>query len=241
MEKRIQKNSLSQQVVDYLLAQIESGALKPGDRLPGERDFAEQLGISRVPLREAIAALSAIGVLEKRQGDGNYVAFLSPDAVGRILRTYTALNATLAADLFEARVLVEGDAARLAARNATQEDLDALEELLTRMEQAVPAFEAGHVTLADMLELDDAFHLQCAAASHNQFYIQFVGIVHAAGTNMGLYEEAYGKHPEKYFDSVAYHRRLLHAICAHDEQQAEAVMRGHIDRIQAQVRGEGPV
>ena len=63
MEQPIQKTSISQQVVDYILERINCGAWRPGDRLPGEREFAETLGISRVPLREAISALCAIGIL----------------------------------------------------------------------------------------------------------------------------------------------------------------------------------
>ena len=233
MSSIIQKTSVSQQVVDYILGQIDRGVLNRGDRLPGEREFAESLGISRVPLREAIAALTAMGVVEKRQGDGSYIAGFSPDALGRILRTCTMLDHGLAADLFEARALVEGAAARLAARNATDEDVEALYEEIGRMEEAVPAYIKGKKRLADMLMLDDLFHLRCAAASHNQFYIQFVNIVHTTGTDMGLYERTYGRRPEKYYDSVKFHRRVADAIASRDEDTAEDIMREHIESIRA--------
>ena len=235
----IQRTSVSQQVVDYILRKIDRGELKRGDRLPVEREFAESLGISRVPLREAIAALTAMGVVEKRQGDGNYIAGASPDALGRILRTYAVLDHGLAADLFEARALVEGAAARLAARSATQEDVEALYEEIGRMEEAIPAYIAGKKRLADMLMLDDLFHLRCAAASHNQFYIQFVSIVHTAGTDMGLYERTYGRFPEKYHDSVKFHRRVADAVAAGDEQAAEDAMREHIESIRTNTEEEG--
>ena len=233
MPNIIQKTRVSQQVVDHILDQIDRGELKRGDRLPGEREFAQSLGISRVPLREAIAALTAMGVVEKRQGDGNYIAGFSPDALGRILRTYTMLDHTLAGDLFEVRALVEGAAARLAARNATEEDVDALYEEIDRMEEAIPAYIKGKKRLADMLTLDDLFHLRCAAASHNQFYIQFVNMVHTTGTDMGLYERTYGRHPEKYYDSVDFHRRIADAIANRDEDAAEDIMREHIESIRA--------
>ena len=234
----IQKTSVSQQVVNYVLDLIEKGDLKPGDRLPVEREFAESLGISRVPLREGISALSALGIVEKRHGDGNYIAGFSSDIMGRILRTYTLLEGTLADDLFEARSVVEGAAARLAARNATQEDLDAMEAEIQAMESAIPDYINGNKRLVDMLELDDLFHLRCAAASHNEFYIQFVNIVHMAGTDMGLYERTYGRQPEKYYDSVKFHRQLLNAIHDRNETLAQEVMCSHIDSIRLNAEPE---
>lgn len=238
MEKIIQKTSVSQQVMDYILGCIDRGELKQGDRLPGEREFAEYLGISRVPLREAISALSAIGIVEKRQGDGNFIASFSPDVLGRILHTYTMLDHTLADDLFEARSMVEGVSARLAARNATAEDVAALQEEVDRMEQAVPAYIRGELQLSDMLQLDDLFHLRCAAASHNQFYIAFVNIIHNAGTDLGLYERTYGRHPEKYYDSVKFHRQLADAIAHRDELLAQDIMCRHIDSIRSSTEEE---
>ena len=231
MTTPIQKNSVCQQVVNHVLDMIEKGKLKPGDRLPVEREFAESLGISRVPLREGISALSALGIVEKRHGDGNYIAGFSPDILGRILRTYTLLEGTLADDLFEARSVVEGAAARLAARNATDEDLAAMENDIAAMEAAIPDYIEGKKRLGDMLQLDDLFHLRCAAASHNEFYIQFVNIVHMAGTDMGLYEKTYGRQPEKYYDSVKFHRQLLDAIRSRDEVLAQEVMCSHIESV----------
>ena len=231
MSAPIQKTSVSQQVVNYVLDLIDRGELKRGDRLPGEREFAESLGISRVPLREAISALSALGIVEKRHGEGNFIAAYSPDILGRILRTYTMLDHSLADDLFEARSVVEGAAARLAARNATAQDIEALREDIRQAEEAIPDYVAGKKRLADMLALDDLFHLQCAAASHNEFYIQFVAIVHTAGTDMGLYELTYGRQPERYYESQEYHRRLVDAIESGDEQLAQDIMCRHIDSI----------
>ncbi|MCI8538207.1 MAG: FadR family transcriptional regulator [Oscillospiraceae bacterium] len=232
MEQIIQRTSISQQVVDHLLDRIDRGELKPGERLPGERDLAASLGISRVPLREAISALCVIGVLEKRQGSGTFVSSFSPQTLGRILRTYTMLDGSLTGNLFEARMAVEGTAARLAAENASQEDIQNLSARIDEMEEAIPAYIRGEKTLTDMLALDALFHLQCAAASHNQFYLQFVSIVHTAGTDMGLYEAVYGQDREKYWESVEHHRRILAAIAAGDGRQAESAMSGHIQAIQ---------
>ncbi len=231
MANPIQKTSVSQQVVDYILGCIDKGELKRGDRLPGEREFAESLGISRVPLREAISALSVMGIVEKRHGEGNFIAQSSMDVLGQILRTSTILDGSLAEDLFETRGMVEGTSARLAARNALPEDIEAIREALRLMEEAVPKYIAGEKLLSEMLALDDLFHLRVAAASHNRFYIQFVNIMHTAGTDMGLYEKAYGRHPEKYRESLEFHRELTEAIAAKNEALAQDIMCRHIDSI----------
>ena len=239
MENIIQRTSISQQVMDHILNLVDSGKLHPGDRLPPERDFAASLGISRVPLREALSALCVLGVLDKRQGSGTTVASFSPETLGRILRTYTMLDNTLSGSLFEARMAVEATAARLAAKNASRSDVDALSRRLAEMEEAIPAYVRGEMGLADMLALDDLFHLQCAAASHNQFYIQFVNIVHTAGTDLGLYEAVYGSNREKYYESAADHRRVLDAIAAKDGRRAEEAMEAHIRAIRANTEGRG--
>ena len=227
----IQKTSVSQQVVDYVIGCINRGELKQGDCLPGEREFAESLGISRVPLREGISALAAMGIVEKRHGEGNFISQFSSDVLGRILRTYTLLDHTLANDLFEARALIEGAAARLAARNSTEADISALHDMIRQMEADVPAYVRGELSLSYMLKQDDLFHLQCAAASHNEFYIQFIHIMHTIGTDMGLYENTYGKTPEKYYSSLDFHKRLVEAIAAGHELQAQDIMSHHIDSI----------
>lgn len=231
MPNLIQKTSVSQQVVDHILGCIDRGELKRGDRLPGEREFAEQLGISRVPLREAISALALMGIVEKRHGEGNYIAQSNMDVLGQILRTSTMLDRSLADDLFETRGMVEGTSARLAARNAAPEDLAAILEAIELMEKAVPAYIAGDMLLTEMLALDDLFHLRVAAASHNRFYIQFVNIMHTAGTDMGLYEKAYGRHPEKYYESLEFHKALAAAIEARDENLAQDIMTRHIESV----------
>ena len=237
MENIIQRTSISQQVMDHILNLVDRGELRPGDRLPPEREFAASLGISRVPLREAISALCILGVLEKRQGSGTTVASFSPETLGRILRTYTLLDNTLSGSLFEARMAVEATAARLAAQNASPEDVERLSGLLSEMEAAVPPYVRGEKRLADMLALDDLFHLQCAAASHNQFYIQFVNIVHTAGTDLGLYEAVYGTDREKYYESAADHRKVLDAIATGDGRGAEEAMTAHIRAIQTNTEG----
>ena len=120
----IQKQSMSAQVIDHILGQIESGELKPGDKLLNERDFAEQLGISRVPLREAMCALTALGILTTRQGDGTFVNHFNEGMLGRILYIYTILDEISSGDLMELRIALEAGTAAAAAARRTDEDLE---------------------------------------------------------------------------------------------------------------------
>jgi DNA-binding FadR family transcriptional regulator len=128
-------------------------------------------------------------------------------------------------------IIHEGAAAQLAARNATESDIAALRELINQMEADVPAYVNGERTLSYMLQQDDLFHLQCAAASHNEFYIQFINIMHTIGTDMGLYENTYGRTPEKYYGSLDFHKRLVEAIASGHELQAQNIMSHHIESI----------
>ena len=89
---KIERKSTSQLIVDKILEQIENGELVCGDKLPPEREMAEMYGVSRVPLREAICALSIMGIIESRQGGGNYITGFKPGVLGRILRTYSMLD-----------------------------------------------------------------------------------------------------------------------------------------------------
>lgn len=235
MIKPIQKRSVSQQIIDSLIESIESGQLKIGDKLPAERDFAQQLGVSRVPLREAICALSAMGILDVRHGDGTFVSAYSPNVMGRILRTYSLLDRSLADEIFEARILAEGEAARLAARNATPDDLDKISRDLDLFDQAADLYQSGKINLAEMLELDELVHLGFAVAAHNNFYIQFVNIIHRAGADQGLFEKAYTAKRDRYLDSIRFHRQIFAAIAAGDEQLAYETMCAHIENIRGAV------
>lgn len=131
---------------------------------------------------------------------GTTLPLLPSSVFGTILRTYGVLDGSLSEDLFEARSLVEGATARLAARNALPQDIEAINEAIDLMEEAIPAYIRGEngwrICLLWMIySIEDVPQI----SSHNQFYVQFVEIVHTAGTDMGLYEKNYGRHPEKYW------------------------------------------
>ena len=152
--------SVTQQAIQRIKAMIISGALRPGDRLPREADLAEQLGLSRNSLREAVRALTLIRILETRQGDGTYVTSLEPSL---LLETMTFV-ADFHQDgsrlhVFQVRRILESAATALAAQLISDAELDALGALVDAMDACE--------TIEAFVENDLAFHRAIALASRN--------------------------------------------------------------------------
>jgi GntR family transcriptional regulator, transcriptional repressor for pyruvate dehydrogenase complex len=129
--------ALTDQAIAKIKDLIVAGEFAPGDRLPKERELAERLGLSRNSLREAVRALSLVGVLEARQGDGTYVTSLEPDLLlaGTSFVSDLLTGPTLR-ELYEVRRILEPVATALATPRLTDDDFAALEESLERMDTA---------------------------------------------------------------------------------------------------------
>jgi GntR family transcriptional regulator, transcriptional repressor for pyruvate dehydrogenase complex len=152
--------SVTDVAIEKIREMIVAGELRPGDRLPREIDLAQRLGLSRSSLREAVRALSLIRVLDVRQGDGTYVTSLDPslllDAMSFVVDLHHEGSML---HLLEARRVLEGEAAMLAAQRIDDEQIAGLRELLDVMPDCdtVEAFVAN----------DIAFHRAIAVASGN--------------------------------------------------------------------------
>lgn len=152
--------SVTQEAINKIKDMIISGDLRPGARLPKEADLAEQLGLSRNSLREAVRALTLIRILETRQGDGTYVTSLQPDV---LLATMTFVadfhqDASLL-HVFQVRRILESAATSLAAQLISDEEIETLGELVEEMENCG--------TVEAFVEADLAFHHTIAIASRN--------------------------------------------------------------------------
>ena len=152
--------ALTDQAIVKIKELILSGEFAPGSKIPRERELAERLGLSRNSLREAVRALTLIGVLEPRQGDGTYVTSLEPE----LLLAGTSFVSDLATganvlELYQVRRILEPAATALAATELTEADFDALEECLRRMDEAE--------TTEEFIENDVEFHRIIVNASGN--------------------------------------------------------------------------
>ncbi|WP_153160201.1 FCD domain-containing protein [Zoogloea sp. 1C4] len=163
---KIAVQRLSDTIAHELERRILEGALKPGDRLQPERELAAELGVSRPSLREAIQKLVSKGLLHSRQGGGTYVTdrldagFTDP--WGEMLRQHPNIQA----DLLEFRGMLESEAAALAARRATDADIQRIGEAYARVEGLFAQGPSAEV-FDEQVRADLAFHQAIAEAAHN--------------------------------------------------------------------------
>ena len=208
------------QVVAYVRAAIERGALRPGDRLPAERDLAVQIGVSRPTIRAGLRALAAIGVVRARHGSGTYIPD-GPPALGTdALSFLAALHGFTREEMYEARRILEVGAAGLAAERATPDQVATLAEEVASLFAAIPEPER-------FLVHDIDFHRAVAAASGNPIVASLVEMVSAL-----YYEQrrdtAARASERDLRDAAEMHRRIYQAIRARDAEGARSAMNAHL-------------
>lgn len=160
--EKIQPEKLSHAVVRQIELLILRGILRPGERLPSERDLAERLGVSRPSLREAIASLQDAGLLKARANSGIYVADVLGSAFSPALVKLFGDHEEAVFDYLDFRRDMEGLAAERAARLGSDTDLAVVDEVFTRMEAA-----HGKRNPSDEAQADADFHMAIIEASHN--------------------------------------------------------------------------
>jgi GntR family transcriptional repressor for pyruvate dehydrogenase complex len=165
----IHKASAPEMVAEQILTKIRSGDLKPGGRLPAQRDLAAMLGVGRSSVREAINALVVTGVLEAVHGKGTYVAREAQSDAG-ILKLRAALGAGSLLELMEARELLECKTAALAAERADAVQIQSLNEVLAGL-------AGGHADYAHFLKADLQFHFLLAEATGNSVICELTKVV----------------------------------------------------------------
>src|SRR5215475_10006899 len=149
--RHVRKTRVYHEIVDQIKDLISKGRIKPGDRLPPERELAELFKASRNSVRDAIRVLEQMGLIESRQGDGTYVRSVSPEELAEPLALMLLQSRTQMRELWEVRRVLEPALAEFAASRITDEELDELETILEAQRRKV---EAGYIPL----EEDTAFH-----------------------------------------------------------------------------------
>jgi DNA-binding FadR family transcriptional regulator len=211
---------LYRQVADQLRQLIDAGEFAVGDRLPTERELADQLGISRPTVREALIALEVEGRIRIRVGSGIYVT--EPPSSEIPLRG--PVEGPF--ELLRAREFIEGAIAAEAALHVNQSDIDAMDDVLHRMQSK------RHPTKST-LGLDREFHTTVAAILGNAVLVRFTGELFDQRINPYFERlSSYFENTDSWRTAMDEHRAVRDAIVARDPEKAKAAMREHLRRSQ---------
>ncbi|HTZ89261.1 MAG TPA: FadR/GntR family transcriptional regulator [Alloacidobacterium sp.] len=210
---------LTMQVVNHIRAMIEDGTLRPGDKIPPEREFARKLKISRASLRTGIGYLAAMGVMNVRHGVGTFVADGPPEIGKSSLGLLGALHGFKSWQMFEARLMLESGLAALAAKRGKEEHLTVLAEEVAEMYATVDDPE-------EYLIHDVRFHRTIAQASGNPILAALMETITTA-----LYDERRKtvELSRNLKDSADTHREIYRAIRAKNSPEARKVMERHLE------------
>jgi GntR family transcriptional repressor for pyruvate dehydrogenase complex len=219
----------TEQVVGFVRNLIDRGRLRPGDRLPSERDLTIQIGVSRPSVRAGLHALAAMGVVRSRHGSGTYIPDGPPLLGSEPLSFLAALHGFTRDEMYETRRILETEAAGLAAARATSEHLATLAE-------EVAGLFANRDNPHLFLVHDINFHRSVAESAKNPIVGALVGMVSA------LYYERRRDTAERASDrdlrdAAEAHRRIYQAIRGRDPEGARRAMNEHLlqaSRYQAQ-------
>lgn len=229
--EHIQQRRLSDDIVDQLETMILEGVLKAGERLPAERKLAEQFGVSRPSLREAIQKLVAKGLLFSRQGGGNYVAEALGQTFSDPLLRLLADKPSAQQDLLEFRHTLEGACAYYAALRATPTDKTHLQQAFEQLEAC---FSKPCTGFNPQEALADArFHLAIAEASHNLVLLHTVrGLFELFERNvMANISDMMSQRDETRAMLFKQHQALFNAIMQGDAELARRASNQHIEYV----------
>jgi GntR family transcriptional repressor for pyruvate dehydrogenase complex len=222
----LQKEALSEKIAERLLSLIKEKQLKPGDRLPPERELAVTMGVSRPSLREALRALSIMHIIENRQGSGTYITSLQPETLVEHLDFIIALNDQSFLDLFQARKILEVGLASIAAQTITSNELDELKGCLDRAADEIDDPEA-------FLQSDLELHQRILDSAQNQLLALFMKSIN--DLNIASRRRT-GESLKVREQTLKDHRLILSALRTHDAQLSGQAMRDHLDHVEQHLK-----
>ncbi len=212
-------------VYEAVARQIETlilEKLKPGDKLPPERELAEMFSVSRSSIRDAIRSLELAGLVEPRQGIGTVVCEVTADSLLNPLVNALKRKQELVSELLEVRKMIEPPLAARAAAHVAPDEIQEMEDILRRQAEKMARDEMT-------IEEDSEFHYTIAMASGNSVVLKVLDLL------MDLLRETRERSlqwPGRAQRSLAGHRQILAAIKKGDGKAAESAMRRHIEDVE---------
>ena len=220
----VSKASLSDKIVDQIIDLISRDVLKPGERLPSERELCTMFGVGRTSVREALRSLSVMGILDGRVGEGTFVCDNSSKYLEKSMQWGLLLDRKTVQDLVETRLMLETETASLAAQRATPADVHEIAAALTAMENSVDADDG-------FLDNDLRFHLLIARATQNPILNNLLTMIRTYLQEWIKGSLAEPTPPEKIGrarKSLAEHGEILSALEHGEEGACRQAMKTHI-------------
>jgi GntR family transcriptional repressor for pyruvate dehydrogenase complex len=222
--QKIKPKKVSDEIFEQIKNHILSGKLKPGEKLPPERELAINLGVSRPSLREALQKLEAKGFLEQVQGDGTYVKSVTADSFDSFIEEF-AKKENAIFDLVEIRRILETWAAYVAAERATESEIKQLQEYLNEMKEAKDYGEIGYIS-------DANFHSTISYATHNVLLIHIMNNIYEWIERVSFEVRKNMYRDEKSHEELlAQHTAIFNAIKDRKPLSAYNAMNMHMDYI----------
>ena len=227
---RIIKKKLSDSVLDEIRRMIQSGDIKEGDKLPNQNEFADQLGVSRPSLREALQTLNRMGAIEQRPGLGTVLVSRASALLSDDLNLPFMSDGQATGELLETRRLIETGMMELAVERATENEIRHIGKVMDEMSAA-----ASSGNIAEYQEKDLMFHILIAKATHNRFVIRLFQNIRQSLDQ--FLKEAFSVMPERVARSLKDHLSIYEAIRARDKKKASVTMAGHLIQVQDALDG----
>ena len=225
MLKAVKRTRIPEEIVSQVLQLVREGAIKPGDRLPPERELAQQLNVSRASVREAMRLMDIQGLVKIRPGSGT---FITEDTVEVIVQAFSSLLSgptSAASDIFEMRLILEPQIVSLAAERASDADIRRMEEILEQQAADITNGGTG-------VEFDSEFHFAIAQATKNS---ALIAVTQAMSDLLSQSRDSTLLSPERSNQSLQSHRRILETIKNRQSKAAEETMHQHIADIDRRV------
>jgi len=220
--KPVKQDKLYKKIVEQIKNLIMEGNLRPGERLPPERDLAEKLNVSRVAVREALLTLEFMGLVEIKRGSGVFIPEeLQPELVLNSIDFALNFKENIVEDLVEVRQILETKMAGLAAKKADKEDILEIEKKLKNFELQVKQGKEG---TNESLE----FHLSIARATKNVIFFRLLNQLKILLVQSGRLSS---KSKERPLIALKQHFEIFEAIRKKDVKRAEEVMANHLEGI----------
>ncbi|CEG34025.1 MULTISPECIES: FadR/GntR family transcriptional regulator [Peribacillus] len=225
--KKIKPKKIYEEVSDELYEMIRSGSLKPGEQLDSIQQLAENFQVGRPAIREALSALSSMGLIEIKQGEGTFVKTFDPAIMNHPLSAALLMDQDNIKHLLEVRKILESGTAEVAAKKRTEENLIELKDMLFNMDKVSDDEE-----LSD--KADISFHVAVANASQNELLITLMNHVSELMTEKMRDIRRVALYSEEMTLKQLYqqHVRIYDAIVAQDEDGARSAMLFHLQSVE---------